>query len=360
MEVPIAWRCSRHDRESAVTGAAPGGAAMGAAYGFAIGGAIAATAVASPFAATVAGVGFAAYGLYGNANSAVENFKAGRYASAGVDLVSALFDVKGVRDSVANSVSAYQSAAESGKWYNKSSEWEGVAHDYVNQQRDNSSSDLMWKLMTLAKEQTIGYQMGDTMLGGRVAGIGPGAAGRSEFDYSNSLNSSNVTDVDFNHRIQLRGSQTLNVSIDGINGAVEITLPRRRPNNETPKGEFRDPTHGIFVDENGNQIFLRSRGDNTHKFPGEQESNRNAMIKELQDLGVWNDDVEISIRHVEGTAALMLRSNPDMTRATVVINHNRICSHCFNSLQSILLPHQTLNVVRIANGVAQPAWPFRR
>jgi RHS repeat-associated protein len=168
------------------------GAVIGGAMGFAIGGAIAATAVASPFLAAAAGVGLAASGLYGNASSAVENFQAGRYASAGVDLVSALFDVKGVRDSVAHSVSAYKSAAESGKWYNKSSEWKGVAHDYVNQQRDNTSSDLMWKLMTLSKEQTIGYKYGDTMLGGGINGMGPGAAFSGEFSRGNKFHPESI------------------------------------------------------------------------------------------------------------------------------------------------------------------------
>jgi RHS repeat-associated protein len=152
------------------------GAAIGGAVGFAVGGVLAATAVASPFVTAAAGTGLAIKGFSDNATSAFDNFQQGRYASAAVDTVSALFDIKSTRDGISNTLST----AKSGKWYNKPNDWDGVARTYVNQQRDNNSG-VMWNLMTLAKAKTIGYEMGDTMLGGRIAGMGPGAAYRGEF-----------------------------------------------------------------------------------------------------------------------------------------------------------------------------------
>jgi RHS repeat-associated protein len=156
------------------------GAAVGAVYGFAIGGAIAATAVASTFLAAAAGVGMAAYGLYNSAGSAVENFQAGRYASAGVDLVSGLFDVKGVRDGVGQSVSAYKSSAKSGKWYNGPDDWGVSAWDVVKGY-ESQSSGLTRDAMVWGRQNTLGYYNGEMMPNGVRAGA-PGSAHRDQFD----------------------------------------------------------------------------------------------------------------------------------------------------------------------------------
>jgi RHS repeat-associated protein len=114
------------------------------------------------------------------------------------------------------------------------------------------------------------------------------------------------------------------------NGSITIgdeTLPKRI--------NITDPTHGILVNpDTGNKILLRSGTTDL----GQQTANT------LEKLGKFNENVEASLKHAEGNAAAFLRTRPEITTATLTINHTYICKFCRKGLENILNPGQTLEV----------------
>ena len=97
-----------------------------------------------------------------------------------------------------------------------------------------------------------------------------------------------------------------------------------------------EPTHGIFDDGN-TTIKLRSGSNQTSKYYRQNYIEENNVLKPPREL-------DISLGHVEGNAATIMREL-NISEGAVIINHEEgPCYYCRTTVEDILLEGQTLIV----------------
>jgi hypothetical protein len=134
---------------------------------------------------------------------------------------------------------------------------------------------------------------------------------------------SNYNAANWQNQLDNRGS----INIDGD------ILPARVQNTD-------DFAHGLLLNpQTGNDIMLES-GRTNPKYRKLLKKTISTLVQQKR----INFDVQQSLGHVEGIAAAILRSKPEISRAEVKINVHYICQYCERGVENILNTGQTLVV----------------